>query len=46
EDPRTGKWVILAALDNTGKGASSQAVQNMNLLAGLDERTGIWPACL
>jgi N-acetyl-gamma-glutamyl-phosphate reductase len=46
EDPRTGKWVILAALDNTGKGASSQAVQNMNLLAGLDERTGIWPARL
>jgi N-acetyl-gamma-glutamyl-phosphate reductase len=46
EDARTGRLIILSALDNTGKGASSQAVQNMNILAGLDERTGLWPASL
>ncbi|MFH1738488.1 MAG: N-acetyl-gamma-glutamyl-phosphate reductase [bacterium] len=46
EDPRTQKLIILAALDNTGKGASSQAVQNMNLMASLDERTGLWPTHL
>ena len=33
--------VIFAALDNLVKGASGQAVQNMNLMCGLDERTGL-----
>ena len=46
EDARTGRLIILSALDNTGKGASSQAVQNMNILAGFDEKTGLWPAHL
>lgn len=33
--------VVFAALDNLVKGASGQAVQNMNLMCGLDERTGL-----
>jgi len=36
-DPRTGTAVIVAALDNLVKGAAGQAIQNMNLLFGLDE---------
>lgn len=35
------KLLILSATDNLLKGASGQAVQNMNLLFGLDERTGL-----
>ncbi len=35
------KVVIHSAIDNLLKGASGQAVQNMNLLAGLDETTGL-----
>lgn len=33
--------VIIAALDNLGKGAASSAVQSMNLMLGLDECTGL-----
>lgn len=33
--------VVHAALDNLLKGASGQAVQNMNLMFGLDETTGL-----
>jgi N-acetyl-gamma-glutamyl-phosphate/LysW-gamma-L-alpha-aminoadipyl-6-phosphate reductase len=33
--------VVFAALDNLVKGAAGQAVQNMNLMFGLDERTGL-----
>ncbi len=33
--------VVFAAIDNLVKGASGQAVQNMNLMFGLDERTGL-----
>ena len=32
---------VFAAIDNLWKGASSQAVQNLNLMFGLDERTGL-----
>jgi N-acetyl-gamma-glutamyl-phosphate reductase len=38
--------VVLAALDNLGKGAAGQAVQNMNLMCGLDETAGLWEAPL
>jgi N-acetyl-gamma-glutamyl-phosphate reductase len=31
----------VALLDNLGKGASGAAVQNMNLMLGLPERTGL-----
>jgi N-acetyl-gamma-glutamyl-phosphate reductase len=40
-DPRTGWVVAIAALDNLVKGASGQAVQCANLMAGLDETTGL-----
>ncbi|RLJ71440.1 N-acetyl-gamma-glutamyl-phosphate reductase [Hydrogenivirga caldilitoris] len=36
-DARSSTAIILSALDNLGKGASSQAVQNMNLMFGLEE---------
>jgi N-acetyl-gamma-glutamyl-phosphate reductase len=41
-DEERGAAVALAALDNLGKGAAGQAVQNMNLMFGLDEREGLW----
>ena len=40
-DPRTGKVFTFAAIDNLWKGASSQAVQNLNVMFGLDERAGL-----
>jgi N-acetyl-gamma-glutamyl-phosphate reductase len=40
-DPRTGWVVAIAALDNLVKGASGQAIQCANLMAGLDETTGL-----
>jgi N-acetyl-gamma-glutamyl-phosphate reductase len=33
--------VLMVALDNLVKGAAGQAVQNMNLMFGLNERTGL-----
>lgn len=38
---KDGKVVIISAIDNLLKGASGQAVQNMNLIFGLDETTGL-----
>ena len=32
---------LVAVLDNLGKGASGAAVQNLNLMAGLEETTGL-----
>ena len=40
-DERLHRAIIISALDNIGKGAASQAVQNMNLMFGLEEKTGI-----
>ncbi len=40
-DERTKRLIIIAALDNLIKGAAGQAVQNMNLLFGFDERVGL-----
>ncbi len=40
-DERTGRVVMMGALDNLVKGAAGQAVQNMNLLFGLDETEGL-----
>lgn len=40
-DPRTGRIIILSAIDNVVKGASGQAVQNMNLMCGFPENTGL-----
>ena len=35
------KYVVLSVEDNLVKGAAGQAVQNMNLMFGLDERSGL-----
>lgn len=41
-DARTGRVIVVSAIDNLAKGASGQAVQCFNLMAGLDERAGLW----
>ena len=40
-DPRTGRVIIISCLDNLVKGAAGQAIQNMNLMLGLPETTGL-----
>jgi len=40
-DERVGRVVVLSAIDNLIKGAAGQAVQNMNLICGLDEKAGL-----
>jgi N-acetyl-gamma-glutamyl-phosphate reductase len=40
-DRQTGTWIVVCALDNLGKGAAGQAVQNANLALGLDETAGL-----
>ncbi len=40
-DPRTGQVIVATAIDNLMKGASGQAVQNMNLMMGFDETRGL-----
>ncbi len=40
-DGRTGRVVVVSAIDNLVKGASGQAVQNMNLMLGLEETAGL-----
>ena len=40
-DPRTNRIIMMGALDNLVKGAAGQAVQNMNLMFGLDEAEGL-----
>ncbi len=41
EDRLTGRAIVVCALDNLGKGAAGQAVQNANLALGLDETLGL-----
>jgi len=40
-DPRTGRVVVVSAIDNLVKGAAGQAVQNMNLMCGFAEGSGL-----
>ncbi|MGZ0051818.1 N-acetyl-gamma-glutamyl-phosphate reductase [Brevibacillus gelatini] len=40
-DQRTGRVVLLSVIDNMMKGAAGQAVQNMNVMFGLPEKTGL-----
>jgi N-acetyl-gamma-glutamyl-phosphate reductase len=40
-DEATGRLIVVSALDNLGKGAAGQAVQNMNLMFGFAEETGL-----
>jgi N-acetyl-gamma-glutamyl-phosphate reductase len=42
-DPASGRIVLVAVLDNLVKGAAGQAIQNMNVMIGYDERTGLLP---
>jgi len=40
-DPRTGRVTVVTAIDNLGKGAAGQAIQNANLMLGLPEAAGL-----
>lgn len=40
-DPRTGRIIVMSAIDNIVKGAAGQAVQNMNLMCGFPEMAGL-----
>jgi N-acetyl-gamma-glutamyl-phosphate reductase len=43
-DPRAGRATVVAAIDNLGKGAAGQAIQNANLMLGLPETAGLTAA--
>ncbi len=45
-DRRPGRTVVVSVLDNLTKGASGQAMQNANLMLGIDETTGLTQAPL
>ncbi len=40
-DQRTGRLIVISCIDNLVKGAAGQAIQNMNLMLGLPETTGL-----
>jgi N-acetyl-gamma-glutamyl-phosphate reductase len=40
-DEHTNRLVVSVAIDNLGKGAAAQAIQNANLMCGLDEAAGL-----
>jgi N-acetyl-gamma-glutamyl-phosphate reductase len=40
-DERTGRAIVFAAIDNLWKGSSSEAIQNLNLMFGLEETEGL-----
>lgn len=40
-DDQTGQVIVVSALDNLCKGASGQAIQNLNLMLGLEETQGL-----
>ena len=40
-DPRSGRIIVVSAIDNLVKGASGQAVQNLNIISGLPENMGL-----
>jgi N-acetyl-gamma-glutamyl-phosphate reductase len=45
-DVRSGRVIIISAIDNLVKGAAGQAVQNMNIMLGFPETTGLEAAAL
>lgn len=45
-DARSGRAIAMAAIDNLGKGAAGQAVQNANLMLGFEETTALGTAGL
>jgi N-acetyl-gamma-glutamyl-phosphate reductase len=40
-DPRTGRFIVISCIDNLGKGAAGQGVQNMNVMLGFPETSGL-----
>lgn len=40
-DPRTGRLIVMSAIDNLVKGASGQAIQSMNIVCGFPETAGL-----
>ena len=40
-DERTGKLIVVSLVDNLVKGQAGSAVQNMNIMFGLEETTGL-----
>jgi N-acetyl-gamma-glutamyl-phosphate reductase len=40
-DPRTGRLLVMSAVDNLVKGASGQAIQSLNILSDWPETTGL-----
>lgn len=40
-DPRTGRVIVVSTIDNLVKGAAGQAIQNMNIMYGLEEISGL-----
>ena len=40
-DQRTGRLIVISCIDNLVKGAAGQAIQNMNLMLGIPETTGL-----
>ncbi len=40
-DSRTGRVVVVSAIDNLVKGAAGQAIQNMNIMCGFVETAGL-----
>ena len=43
-EPRTNRLIMMGALDNLVKGAAGQAIQNMNIMFGFDEKEGLMGA--
>lgn len=43
-DQRNNRLILISAIDNMGKGAAGQAIQNMNIMLGLDETAGLMTA--
>ena len=40
-DAASGRAIVVSAIDNLVKGAAGQAIQNMNLILGLEETAGL-----
>ncbi len=40
-DPRLNRVIVISCVDNLIKGAAGQAIQNMNIICGIDENTGL-----
>jgi N-acetyl-gamma-glutamyl-phosphate reductase len=40
-DPRTNRAVCVSAIDNLGKGGAANGIQNLNIMCGWGERTGL-----